>query len=60
MNYDVVVGLEIHAELSTNTKAFCTCLTVILTDILSLKERIISTLIYQRLIRFHSLIYLFV
>ncbi len=25
MNYDVVVGLEIHAELSTNTKAFCTC-----------------------------------
>ena len=24
-NYDVVVGLEIHTELSTNTKAYCGC-----------------------------------
>jgi len=26
--YDVVVGLEIHAELNTNTKAFCGCANV--------------------------------
>ncbi len=25
MTYDVVIGLEIHAELKTNTKVFCNC-----------------------------------
>ena len=25
MSYEVVIGLEIHSELKTNTKAFCTC-----------------------------------
>jgi len=25
MNYDVVIGLEVHAQLSTLTKAWCQC-----------------------------------
>lgn len=25
MNYDIVIGLEVHAQLSTNTKAWCQC-----------------------------------
>ena len=24
-NFDLVIGLEIHAELKTNTKVFCSC-----------------------------------
>ena len=24
-DYDIVIGLEIHAELNTNTKIFCGC-----------------------------------
>ncbi len=27
MNYEVVIGLEVHAQLKTNTKAFCGCST---------------------------------
>ena len=26
-DYEVVIGLEVHAELSTNTKIYCNCST---------------------------------
>ena len=25
MNYEAVIGLEVHAQLQTNTKIFCGC-----------------------------------
>ncbi|MFQ3574081.1 MAG: hypothetical protein SNJ53_05555, partial [Thermodesulfovibrionales bacterium] len=27
MQYEAVIGLEVHAQLSTNTKIFCRCST---------------------------------
>ncbi|MEG2295933.1 MAG: hypothetical protein RSB96_04230, partial [Oscillospiraceae bacterium] len=27
MEYEIVIGLEVHAELSTKTKAYCGCKT---------------------------------
>ena len=51
-DYEVVIGLEVHSELSTKTKIFCSCPTEFGGDP--------NTHTCQNLIRFHNLINHFV